>query len=61
MGIPSAIHEQNSYPGLTNRLLCRVVDKVFISFEESRTHFHAIAQDDAIAIDPGVVLGGHDL
>ena len=39
MGIPSAIHEQNSYPGLTNRLLCRVVDRVFISFEESRIHF----------------------
>jgi UDP-N-acetylglucosamine--N-acetylmuramyl-(pentapeptide) pyrophosphoryl-undecaprenol N-acetylglucosamine transferase len=39
MGIPSAIHEQNSYPGLTNRLLCRVVDRVFISFEESRAHF----------------------
>ena len=39
MGIPSAIHEQNSFPGLTNRLLCRVVDKVFISFEESRAHF----------------------
>jgi UDP-N-acetylglucosamine--N-acetylmuramyl-(pentapeptide) pyrophosphoryl-undecaprenol N-acetylglucosamine transferase len=39
MGIPSAIHEQNSYPGLTNRILCRVVDKVFISFEESRAHF----------------------
>jgi UDP-N-acetylglucosamine--N-acetylmuramyl-(pentapeptide) pyrophosphoryl-undecaprenol N-acetylglucosamine transferase len=39
MGIPSAIHEQNSYPGLTNRLLCRVVDRVFISFEESRVHF----------------------
>ena len=39
MGIPSAIHEQNSFPGLTNRLLCRVVGKVFISFEESRAHF----------------------
>jgi UDP-N-acetylglucosamine--N-acetylmuramyl-(pentapeptide) pyrophosphoryl-undecaprenol N-acetylglucosamine transferase len=39
MGIPSAIHEQNSFPGLTNRLLCRVVDRVFISFEESAKHF----------------------
>jgi UDP-N-acetylglucosamine--N-acetylmuramyl-(pentapeptide) pyrophosphoryl-undecaprenol N-acetylglucosamine transferase len=39
LGIPSAIHEQNSYPGITNRLLCRVVDRVFISFEESRQHF----------------------
>ena len=38
-GIPCAIQEQNSFPGLTNRLLCRVVDRVFISFEESRRHF----------------------
>ena len=39
MGVPVAIHEQNSYPGLTNRLLSRVVDMVFISFEESRAYF----------------------
>ena len=32
MGIPTAIHEQNSYPGLTNRLLARMVDRTFISF-----------------------------
>jgi UDP-N-acetylglucosamine--N-acetylmuramyl-(pentapeptide) pyrophosphoryl-undecaprenol N-acetylglucosamine transferase len=38
MRIPTAIHEQNSYPGLTNRLLVKVVDRVFISFEESRAH-----------------------
>jgi UDP-N-acetylglucosamine--N-acetylmuramyl-(pentapeptide) pyrophosphoryl-undecaprenol N-acetylglucosamine transferase len=38
-GVPCAIQEQNSFPGLTNRLLCRVVDRVFISFEESREHF----------------------
>ena len=39
MGIPTAIQEQNSFPGLTNRLLCRIVDRIFISFEESRQHF----------------------
>ncbi|MBU0736041.1 MAG: undecaprenyldiphospho-muramoylpentapeptide beta-N-acetylglucosaminyltransferase [Proteobacteria bacterium] len=39
MGIPTAIHEQNSYPGVTNRLLSKFVDRVFISFEESRPHF----------------------
>ena len=39
LGVPSAVHEQNSYPGVTNRLLCRVVDRVFISFEESRALF----------------------
>jgi len=39
MRIPTAIHEQNSYPGVTNRLLSKVVDRVFISFEESRSYF----------------------
>lgn len=39
LGIPTAIHEQNSFPGLANRLLGRVVDRVFISFEESREYF----------------------
>jgi len=41
LGLPTAIQEQNSYPGLTNRLLCRIVDRVFISFEESRAGFPA--------------------
>jgi UDP-N-acetylglucosamine--N-acetylmuramyl-(pentapeptide) pyrophosphoryl-undecaprenol N-acetylglucosamine transferase len=35
MKVPSAVHEQNSYPGLTNRLLARAVDCCFVSFEES--------------------------
>jgi UDP-N-acetylglucosamine--N-acetylmuramyl-(pentapeptide) pyrophosphoryl-undecaprenol N-acetylglucosamine transferase len=34
-GIPTAIMEQNSLPGLTNRLLGRVVDRCFVSFEET--------------------------
>lgn len=37
--VPVVIHEQNSYPGLTNRLLSRIADRVFISFEESRDCF----------------------
>jgi len=37
-GIPTAIHEQNSYPGLTNRLLSGFVDRIFVSFEESKAH-----------------------
>jgi UDP-N-acetylglucosamine--N-acetylmuramyl-(pentapeptide) pyrophosphoryl-undecaprenol N-acetylglucosamine transferase len=41
MKIHGAIHEQNSFPGLTNRLLCRIMDMVFISFEESRAYFPA--------------------
>jgi len=40
LGIPTAIHEQNSFPGLTNRLLSRAVDRVFVSFEESAAYLH---------------------
>lgn len=35
----TAINEQNSYPGLTNRILGRFVDKVFIAFEKAREFF----------------------
>lgn len=38
-GIPTAICEQNSIPGLTNKLLGRLVRKVFLSFGESRRFF----------------------
>lgn len=35
MRIPTAIMEQNSVPGITNRILGRVVSRVFCSFEDS--------------------------
>jgi UDP-N-acetylglucosamine--N-acetylmuramyl-(pentapeptide) pyrophosphoryl-undecaprenol N-acetylglucosamine transferase len=35
----TAIIEQNSYPGLTNRILGRFVDKIFIAFDKSREFF----------------------
>ncbi len=40
-GIPTAICEQNSIPGLTNKILGKLVRKVFLSFEESRRFFAA--------------------
>jgi len=38
-GIPTAICEQNSIPGLTNKILGRLARRVFLSFEESRRFF----------------------
>ncbi|MBA3454440.1 MAG: undecaprenyldiphospho-muramoylpentapeptide beta-N-acetylglucosaminyltransferase [Deltaproteobacteria bacterium] len=38
-GIPTAICEQNSIPGLTNKILGRIARAVFLSFEESRRFF----------------------
>ncbi|WAA13681.1 undecaprenyldiphospho-muramoylpentapeptide beta-N-acetylglucosaminyltransferase [Fervidibacillus halotolerans] len=41
LNVPSLIHEQNSIPGLTNKLLSRFVDKIAISFEDSARYFPA--------------------
>ncbi|HWN67710.1 MAG TPA: undecaprenyldiphospho-muramoylpentapeptide beta-N-acetylglucosaminyltransferase [Haliangium sp.] len=41
MGLPTAILEQNSIPGLTNKMLGRFVRAVFVSFDESRRFFPA--------------------
>ncbi|HEY1546380.1 MAG TPA: undecaprenyldiphospho-muramoylpentapeptide beta-N-acetylglucosaminyltransferase [Kofleriaceae bacterium] len=38
-GIPTAICEQNSIPGLTNKLLGRIVRRVFVAFDGSRRFF----------------------
>ena len=38
LGVPTLIQEQNSYPGITTRLLSTLVDEVHISFEASRKY-----------------------
>lgn len=35
MGIPTLIHEQNAFPGITNRILSRFVDKIALTFPEA--------------------------
>jgi UDP-N-acetylglucosamine--N-acetylmuramyl-(pentapeptide) pyrophosphoryl-undecaprenol N-acetylglucosamine transferase len=37
--IPCAVQEQNSIPGITNRLLGKVVNRVFLAFEGSEMYF----------------------
>ncbi len=43
MGIPTAIHEQNAYPGVTNKLLAKEVDHVMLTVKEALKYF-----DDSI-------------
>ena len=38
MGIPTAIHEQNAYPGVTNKTLAKTVDRVMLTAEEAEKH-----------------------
>ena len=52
MGIPTAIHEQNAFPGMTNKMLSKYVDKIFISFEEAKKYFRR---------EEGVFLVGNPL
>lgn len=37
--IKTIIHEQNSYPGITNKFLARYVDRILICFDEAKKYF----------------------
>jgi UDP-N-acetylglucosamine--N-acetylmuramyl-(pentapeptide) pyrophosphoryl-undecaprenol N-acetylglucosamine transferase len=37
--IPTLIHEQNAFPGMTNKMLSRFVSKIAINFKESEEYF----------------------
>ena len=41
LGITSCIHEQNTVPGLANKILGRIVDRVFVSLPGSEKYFPA--------------------
>ena len=38
-GIPSLIQEQNSYPGITNRILSKYVDKICVAYDGMQRFF----------------------
>lgn len=39
MGIKTAVAEQNAFPGLTNRILGKFADRIFLTYRESRKWF----------------------
>ena len=41
LGLPVALHEQNSVPGLSNRLLGRCARRIFVTYEEGSSWFPA--------------------
>ena len=38
LGIPTAIHEQNAFPGVTNKALAKLVDKVMLTAPEAEKY-----------------------
>ena len=61
-GYPTMLLEQNALPGITNRLLARVVRAAAVNFEEALPFFpaHGIRgrQPGATGVFPGAERGG---
>ncbi len=52
--IPTCIHEQNAYPGITNKQLSKKVDKVMLTVEDARSHL----DDKCDAVVTGLPVRG---
>jgi UDP-N-acetylglucosamine--N-acetylmuramyl-(pentapeptide) pyrophosphoryl-undecaprenol N-acetylglucosamine transferase len=39
LGTKMALHEQNILPGITNRILSRFADRIYVSFKDTKTRF----------------------
>ncbi|MCR5653154.1 MAG: undecaprenyldiphospho-muramoylpentapeptide beta-N-acetylglucosaminyltransferase [Ruminococcus sp.] len=39
MGIPTVIHEQNAYPGITNKMLARTAKRVMLAVKDAEKYF----------------------
>lgn len=39
LGVPTAVHEANAVPGLTTRMVAKDMDRIMVSFEDSRAYY----------------------
>ena len=46
--VPTVVHEQNSFPGVTNKILAKMVTTVLTSFEESHQRFPEGTRDKLV-------------
>ena len=58
-GVPTMLLEQNAVPGLTNRLLGRLVKAAAVTFEETKERFGAKAFVSGNPVRPEFVGGSH--
>ena len=57
LGIPSVVHESNSYPGITTRILSSRVSKVFIAFDATRRKLKRQDNIDLVGTPTRDILG----
>ena len=60
-GVPTLLLEQNAVPGLTNRLLARVVQAAAVTYDESVPFFGRRAFVAGNPVRPEFFGGGHDV
>ncbi len=58
LGIPTLIHEQNAFPGVTTKMLSKVVDKVCVSFKGSEKFFEEAVHSKLILTGNPVIVDG---
>lgn len=62
LGYKTVIHEQNAYPGITNKMLAKRVNKVMIAIADAQKHFDARADFVVTGnpIRPEILATKHD-
>lgn len=62
LGYKTLIHEQNAYPGITNKMLAKRVDKVMIAIADAQKHFDARADFVVTGnpVRPAILATKHD-
>lgn len=60
--IPTLIHEQNAFPGITNRILSRYADRVCITFPEAREHLYSKADiiETGLPVRPEILTANRE-
>ncbi len=57
LGVPTVIHESNSYPGFTTRLVARKVSRVFIAYEVTKRWLKRADRVELVGSPTREVLG----
>lgn len=56
LGIPTLIHEQNAFPGVTTKMLSKYADKVCISFAGSEKYFEEEVREKLVLTGNPVIV-----
>ncbi len=58
LGIPTLIHEQNAFPGVTTKMLSKLVNKVCISFQGSERFFDEAQRNKLVLTGNPIIVDG---